>query len=119
VDAGRLAVAGVVMPHVGAAGGGRALAAHDEALGRHRRRGLLRLALVQNLLDGGGRLVVIQRGRVALDVVTERSELVYDLLIVELNAVALELLGDFMNALLRHIALDGLLLRRRVRGAAP
>jgi hypothetical protein len=55
---------------------------------------------------------------VALDVVTERRKLVYDLLVVELNAVALELLGDFMDALLRHIALVGLLLRR-LRGAAP
>jgi hypothetical protein len=54
---------------------------------------------------------------VALDVVTKRRELGDDLLIVELNAVVLELFGNFVNALLRHTLL-GLLLRR-LRGAAP
>jgi hypothetical protein len=51
-----------VAPHVGGrTTGGRAhLAADDEALRRHGRSGLLRLALVQDLLDRGGRLVVIE-----------------------------------------------------------
>jgi hypothetical protein len=55
---------------------------------------------------------------VALDVVPERRQLGDDLFIVELNAVALELFRDFVNALLRHTLL-GLLLRRLPEGAAP
>jgi hypothetical protein len=100
-------------------GGGRAshLAAHDEALGRHRGGGLLRLALLQDSLDRSRGLIVIQRRRVALDVVAERRQLGHDLFVVELNAMTLELLGDFVDALLRHTLL-GLLLRR-LQGAAP
>ncbi len=51
------------------------LAAHHEALGRHRGRRGLRLALVEDLLDRRDGLVVLQRRRVALDVVAERDEL--------------------------------------------
>jgi hypothetical protein len=103
-------------------GGGRlrwphCLAAHHEALGRHRGSGLLGAALLQDLLDRSGSLIILERGRVALDVVTERHQLGHDLLVVELNTVVLELLGDFVDALLRHTLL-GLLLRR-LPGAAP
>jgi hypothetical protein len=97
--------------------GGADLAANHEALGGYRGGGLLRLALVQDLLDRSRGLIVIERGRVALDVVTQPRELGNDLLVVELNAVVLELFGNFVNALLRHTLL-GLLLRR-YRGAAP
>jgi hypothetical protein len=103
-----LALMGAV---TGRARGRTHLAAHHEALGGYRWRGLLRLALLQDLLDSGVGLIVIERRRVALDVVTKRRQLGNDLFVVELNAVALELFRDFVNALLRHTLL-GLLLRR-------
>jgi hypothetical protein len=53
----------------------------------------------------------------ALDVVAERHELGHDLFVVELDPMVLELLGNLVNALLRH-TLIGLLLRR-LPGAAP
>jgi hypothetical protein len=55
---------------------------------------------------------------VALHVVPKPRKLGDDFFIVELNAVALELFSDFVNALLRHTLL-GLLLRRLPEGAAP
>jgi len=108
-DLGRMLALGAPIP--GRTRGHADLAAHHEALGCYRWRGLLRLALLQDLLDRSRGLIVIKRRRVALDVVPERRELGDDLFVVELNAVALELFRDFVNALLRHTLL-GLLLRR-------
>jgi hypothetical protein len=54
---------------------------------------------------------------VALDVVAEPNKLGHDLFVIELDPVVLELLGNFVNALLRHTLL-GLLLRR-LPGVAP
>lgn len=80
-------------------------AAHHHALGRDGGRSGLRLHLVDDLLDGLAGLVVVQRGGVRLDVVPQPGEHRDHGLVVQLDAVAvLQLFGDFMNALLRHVA---------------
>jgi hypothetical protein len=81
------------------------LPAHDETLRGDGRRGRFGAFGVDNFLNGGQRLVVFQRARMALDVVPERHQLVDDFLIVELDAVPLELFGDFVDSLLRHTSL--------------
>lgn len=77
--------------------------------------------LLQEPLLGSRRLIIIERGGVSLHIVTERLQLGDDLLVVELNALSLELLGNFVDALLRHtdrsIAFFGT--APRAAGAAP
>jgi len=87
------------------------LSTHHESLRGHGWRSGLRLALVQDLLDGGRCLIILQRAGVTLDVVTERRQLGDDLFVVELNAMGLELFGDFVDALLRHTGWPSNLLR--------
>jgi len=84
------------------AGHGSRLAADDKAGSVNRRRSGLGLALLEDLLDGDVRLILIQGGRVALDIEIEALELVDELLVVHLDPVSLQLLGDLMYALLGH-----------------
>jgi hypothetical protein len=92
------------------------LAADHETLGVNRRLGGLRLLLGDDRLDRRGGLIVLERARVALHVVTERDELLDDLLVVELDPEGLELFRNFMDTLLRHT--DQLSRAASLRGAA-
>jgi hypothetical protein len=79
------------------------LPAHDEPRSGRADGRRLGLALADDLVECGGRLVVLERGRVALHLeVAEGVELVDELLVGELDAVLLQLLAELMNPLLRH-----------------
>ena len=78
--------------------------ANDEALGRHRSRRRLRLPGVDDPLDRGVGLIVLERAGMALDVVPEGQQLGDDLLVVELNPMGFQLFCDFMNPFLCHTA---------------
>ena len=82
--------------------GAGAAAADDEPLGGHRGWGGAGLALLHDPLDRGRGLVVLERARVALHVVTEGRQLGDDLLVVEIDAEGLQLLGNLVHPLLRH-----------------
>jgi hypothetical protein len=77
--------------------------ADDESGPRRPHRGRLRLALTDDLLEGRQRLVVLERGAVALHVtVAERMELLDELGVRELDPMLLELLPELVYPLLRH-----------------
>ena len=76
--------------------------ANDEALGGDGGRSGAGLALLDDALDRGRGLVVLERARVALHVVAECRQLGDDLLVVEIDAEGLQLLGNLVNSLLRH-----------------
>jgi hypothetical protein len=77
--------------------------ADDEPGARRPHRGRLGPALREDPLIGGRGLVVLERGRVALDLrVAELVELLDELLVGELDPMLLELLPELVDALLRH-----------------
>jgi hypothetical protein len=71
----------------------------------YRHSGSLGLSLLHYFFYCDCSLILVQRRRMALDIEVQILELGNQLFIVHLDAVDLEILGDLMNALLRHYTL--------------
>jgi hypothetical protein len=76
---------------------------HDEARPGHLDRCRLWLFLADDLLEGRGCLIVLERGAVALHVgVAKGMELIDELVVRELDSMLLQLLAELVDPLLRH-----------------
>ena len=78
--------------------------ANNEAPGRHRSWRRLRLPGVDDPLNRGIGLIILEGAGMALDVVAKGQQLRDDLLVVELNPMGFQLFCDFMNPFLCHTA---------------
>jgi hypothetical protein len=82
---------------------GVSLLAHDEPRARRLHGRRLRLFLTDDLLEGRGGLIVLERGAVALHVgVAQGMELIDELVVRELDSMLLQLLAELVDTFLRH-----------------